>query len=390
MSTFHQIDKATCGFIDAFNSENDDDNFSHYLYHNGSYDQLIVTIRQLEEEDEKFLLSDFLVIDNTHKLFEIPTKELCIFLTQLFKLLGVDAINEVASGSGLLSAMLKMYLKLNIVTSDKYSNLFGISRTWSYVPVLDKSFDDLTSYEIVGKPLIISWMHSSSEIEFLRMIDKLCPSMVIHVGEHNGCCYGLEFKEKMHRLGYTFFYLVPVKMISKMDYFKHNTIYAKCKTIRSCTTIFSKTEIPILGDNMLLHFDENLFGTYENLTDEYALQDITVFNKIHKMKGGKQVSVTPKRHTIDDFFRIFSQPSEFLLSPNYSRASHITQVIGRSNRMSKPQKFLIKTPISSKFELSCANILTGTYLPCTPHIPLQKSNNLAIVPYLVHKKDQGN
>nr|QZX42695.2 hypothetical protein [Mimivirus sp.] len=159
--------------LQAFISQNPDNNFFHYLNEgdNGTKYNLTNQFILLEKMWNIPLSSLYLftkMYDN--RLWEFPTNELCEGLIYLFRELKITKINELAAGNGLLSARLKYYTNkldydLKISTSDGTLKQFG-HHNFTYTNVKPLNIYTYNKSE----PIIISWIHSLFENELLFSI----------------------------------------------------------------------------------------------------------------------------------------------------------------------------------------------------------------------------
>ena len=249
---------------------------------NGSYQKLCQTIMHLETIDPNFNLNCFLTRQHDKVIYEVPTDELCTVLSRIID----TPVIEVGAGLGLLTARLLHTTDIPIIATSEYSNTFRIKHNYNYCNVLNLPFTGVSRLFDNKKyqTIIISWMHSSSQYKFMKMINKMQPKTVIHVGEHNGCCYDDEFVEQMADLGYSYFYLLPIKQISQMDYFCKDNIRGENCT-RTCTTVFSKTRIELLEGNFREKLGIGNFGQYLDCSGQYAIQDqrviLPMINKLN-------------------------------------------------------------------------------------------------------------
>lgn len=246
--------------------------FLAYLKNNGDFHQLTKTIRNLEKESESFYLSRFLTKENERVVYEIPTNELCNVLATIFK---DHELIEVGAGSALLSARLQKHFNINIIATDKFDNNFRIKHNNDFTEVFDISFEELDKKfdNITNKVIIISWLHSSNQTLFIDMIKRNNPAIVVHIGEHEGACYDENFISNLKMLNYHYVYILPIKQISKIDYFVDDKI-RKENTSRTCTTIFSKNKIDLLEGDYQAKLGQDNFGEYQYCDDNYVIQDL--------------------------------------------------------------------------------------------------------------------
>ena len=243
---------------------------------NGSYSNLKSLLIQFEKMDlfpEHYIFNLTLRDDKRgYGFYEFPTNELCSSLASIFKYLNIKKLNEVAAGSGLLTARLRDFTDVQISPSD--SKLFCTScNLKTFIEVHKINFRKINN----SHTILISWLHADCENEFIEMINKNKPLHILHLGDTaGGCCYSDDFLTEMKKSGYNHF-IVPLKMISKADYFTYDKIRPKQgDSSRTALTLLSKEDInikelfEILGDRICHHLQ---------LTPAYCLQDINEYYK---------------------------------------------------------------------------------------------------------------
>lgn len=269
-------------FINAVISKDPENNFYHYLLENGTKLQLDEKIVSIEKifDSEPMCFQKIMIRRYSNKIWEIPTKELCIGLIKLFKYIGINKINELAAGMGMLSALLSHYaielnFQLEINASTKYNCNFLEDNRFTYYPVQDKKFKDHKSDE----PIIISWVHPDNEDKLLDMISDNKPKYVFLLGEHispysdQTVCQSKFFHQSMLEYGYSCT-IIPFKQVGQMDYITNDKyrpdvgLYSRSTTVMYSIKLFDPdcSIEDIVGK-------ENL-GIWLELTEEYVEQDI--------------------------------------------------------------------------------------------------------------------
>lgn len=271
-------------FLRAFISQDPDNNFFHYLNEddNGTKYNLTNQFILLEKMWNIPLSSWYLFTKMYHnRLWEFPTNELCEGLIYLFRSLKITKINELAAGSGLLSARLKYYTNkldydLKISTSDGTLKQFG-NHSFTYTDV-----EPLNIYNYnKSEPIIISWIHSLFENELLLSIKNYKQDYIFLIGQcpdndDYGNNHSIYFHQNMLLNDYDFI-IIPFKQISQMDYYSHdylrNNIFTDSKT---CVTLYYRKDLELnvtdIVESLQIN-NSNLFGFYLDKNKEYYKQD---------------------------------------------------------------------------------------------------------------------
>lgn len=111
------------------------------------------------------------------RLHEIPTRELCENISMVLSTLKIPKVIEVAAGSGLLSARLQRMIPT--VKFETTSLECRCPFNFSFTDVQPKAFQQIKEK---GTPILISWLHEDVLTEFLAMIRKNLPSVIIFIG----------------------------------------------------------------------------------------------------------------------------------------------------------------------------------------------------------------
>lgn len=274
--------------LTALISTDPEKNLLHYLNtdDNGTKRNLTDELIKLEEYWEVPMSALFIFTRMfPNKIWEIPTNELCIGLIKLFEQLEIKKINELAAGSGLLSARLKYWAKslqysIKINASDAHK-FFQIS-SFKYTSVHNASIENCNNND----PLVISWVHYTVEKELSNLIFNNRPRYIFLVGTHpDSKNYGnhtYNFHEVLLNFGYEFV-LIPFKQISQGDYYKHDKIrtdpYNQSKT---CVTFYFQNDVVNFVKNILKKFrKENveLFGEHLTKNFQYYEYDIKLMEQ---------------------------------------------------------------------------------------------------------------
>ncbi len=169
---------------------------------NNKYDTLLKLFQQFEKENGPLDIGIF----NTRKpiigklsFFELPTNETINVIKKICEYFNSNELLDLGAGCGLFSAVInqsKIGLKFNPSdpVSFEFCDLMG-----TFCPIERKSFSDIKS----DQPIFIGWLHSSCQVDFIKMVTSNKPKFIIHLGEGPNCaCYDGTFLPKMKSLGY--------------------------------------------------------------------------------------------------------------------------------------------------------------------------------------------
>lgn len=208
-----------------------------------------------------------LLLNGTSNVYEIPTDELCIVLSNLFDKFKITELVEIGAGTGLLTARLRKFTRVKIhpTTLDtsilKYCDVENIC---------------CTQIDAKNTPVLVSWLHVIYQKKFIEMMLKNKPKYIFLIGESiGGSCYDDTFISTIEKIGYNFTF-INAQQISQIDYFVADKIRNKNYT-------YSRTNITLLS-NVLLPSDDDLvnicgaqnLSKFLELTFMYCIQDISV------------------------------------------------------------------------------------------------------------------
>jgi hypothetical protein len=188
------------------------------LYTKADY-SLDIVCDHLLRKDSVGALNRNALLDTMKNIFEVPcshelpTVELRRVLTALITAGGSRKLREVGAGNALLSRMLATSLTVPITATDKFVAPQGST----FVPVRAESFEETVLES--GEDVLVSWLHPSTEKEFLLMVERNLPTNVWLVGQlENEDCFTGDFVAHLRTLGYGYL-PVTAKQFSFMDCF---------------------------------------------------------------------------------------------------------------------------------------------------------------------------
>jgi len=294
-------------FTTAIQSIDPKNNLLHYLIQNGSKKKLDKVIVDLERENPNNpFCFQAIMTDDHNKLWELPTRELCLGLIRYLNNLGIGSISELGAGMAMLSALLNHYAKreklsLKISASSKFGCTFLYDNRFTYYPVVNETFanyrgtpwDSEQGYKEPVKtgpiseqgslepaktgPIIISWLHPLVENELINVIIVQKPQYIFLVGEHSiddmeGSCQTIRFDKQLQLIGYHS-YILPFKQVCMTDYILDDMLRKIPIGVvsRSCTVMYS-LELLELNINKIVG-TENI-GIHHAVTHDYVMQDI--------------------------------------------------------------------------------------------------------------------
>lgn len=294
-----------------------------FLKFHGSRDELVSILKELEkflylELGEQGLALQCLWLNSgpgkpkgLGAIYEVPTDELCKSLLGMIHHLGVRRVLEVGAGTGLLSARLKQVggcipgeskssstLALNIETSDACDEKYGFGNVAkiTYTEVARKTFEQITSDPLMKScrydpperrmGLIISWLHSSSEESFLKMIGQIHPRYVWHIGTLDGeVCYSTKFLGVMAAQGYAHM-VVYAKQLSQLDYFYYDKIRQPGNSTGAISFFYKRSDLSITkrAKNFLAEcgIEKYLGGAehFQPCTERYMEQNLRIYDML--------------------------------------------------------------------------------------------------------------
>lgn len=243
-------------FITAIQSCDPQNNLFHYLIidDQGSKANLDKIIVQVEKEIGTVLKTIVNDLDS-NRLWEIPTRELCEGLLDLFRFFGINTIVEAGAGLGLLSACLHHYsdVPLNLEThtpSHQLSTWHGNSFT--YCRTVNATFAKMMKVRDTSpEAIVVSWIHNDYETELLISIVENSINYVFLIGvgapgDDVYMCQSDTFHEKMTcNLDY-YYAIVPIKQVCRQDYFIYDTfkkVEDYGESSRSCVVVYIRSNI---------------------------------------------------------------------------------------------------------------------------------------------------
>ena len=247
-------------------------------HHNKLFQNIIRVKNNCNSNAKQFIFNLEPPYNQKYGFFELPTHELINCIINICKHYGVKSINEVGAGNGLLSYVINKKYNLISKPSDPRVTEYDciIDKYCQYGQVECKSFKDIDTNE----PILISWLNSMYENEFIEMIENNKPKFIIHVGTINGSCYSKNLVKKLEKNGY-YRFIIPAKQISKEERFFSNFERA------SFITLFTKQ---CEFDIKKICLEENLDKSYDN-KNCIPSDNFTIKNYFHKMLTNKTVGM---------------------------------------------------------------------------------------------------
>lgn len=202
-------------------------NLCIYLKKHCEYDYLRKKLIEIEKMNQCTIKDLFLgkignEINKQTAFYELPTFELLNVIIFLCKSCGLNQIEELASGIGLLSTMLKYYNNDIIINTTDGNRWIETSNKLCNVKsklFLEYYFDNNMNFD--DKLLIISWIPDNEMEDFIILLQHKHPLYIIIIGnilnkKKYNCIY-----EKLKQLKYSFCG-IPVKQICYKDYYCNN------------------------------------------------------------------------------------------------------------------------------------------------------------------------
>lgn len=291
------------------------------LLQKNNYEYLVSQLQNFENQNGSLnegIYNTQRPIVKEFSFYELPTQELLTTITKICKFFKTDNVLEVGAGSALFSHMINSLNNgLSFNPSDPVSYEFHDFQG-NYMPVKKLAFNDINEKD----PIFISWLYDLYQTDFLNMIRRNRPKFIIHVGHGpGGYCYNENFLPNLKQIGYNY-QLFPVKMLSKLDYFKDDQI-RKNKTFpysRSCLTLlvdsnnFPTFDFKVFDDDVNFHQnhgyninyhtqDIKIFGSYNTLSKmDFFISSISKTSPLTQssgrfMRGNKKVEVIVEKET---------------------------------------------------------------------------------------------
>ena len=253
-----------------------------FLQVNGSFDNLKNLLTEIEENNgdtfdiiRKLFLGNIGFECNKQAAFyELPTHELVKTITNVCEELEIFKVEEIASGTGLLSGLLARLTNLEINATDGKT---WINTTTNFHQVQEKLFleyamDNITNYD--DKLMVISWIPDKVTSDIEEMMTKRRFKQVLIIGERYNKC-NIDVEWIMFELGYNKI-IIPTKQLCYNDYFANNKMYPE-DGIKSCCTLY-------LLDNheVQIESEENAINVIVEPTERMIIQDMVIYGVLPK------------------------------------------------------------------------------------------------------------
>lgn len=202
----------------------------NFIKEHGDYEILKLLLIKIEnkytDEYEKHNVIRSLFLGNIgykfnaqNAFYELPTKNLLVFIQKLCELLDIKDIEEIMSGTGLLSKCLSETTDLNIVCTDgnRWHDTYSENRFYD----VEKKYIEEYNYSDPNKLFIMSWPYLTNE-NVLNFFNKVEPTICIILIERENKFIKLlneNLKENYKILN------IPVKQLCYKDYFKINKYF---------------------------------------------------------------------------------------------------------------------------------------------------------------------
>lgn len=244
------------------------------------YDSLQKKLLEIEQnEDNMKVIRDLFLgqigIESNKQLafYELPTYELLTIIKCITQFIGINNIEEIGSGIGLLASMLKHHDEsLSITASD--GNRWIETSGKKYYDISSKLFLEYCINNAISfdnKILLISWIPKMEMPDFIALITKKKPKYVIIIGDilNTNSYNGLY--TAFHNLNYKFCG-IPAKQICYRDSYLYNNITGHS------STLFATCDNNLNLTNLLTSIKEQFGDCLANKVSEIA--DISVLRDV--------------------------------------------------------------------------------------------------------------
>lgn len=253
------------------------------LKKNYKYDYLKTQLYEMEKNIDNFGIIRDLFLGNIGieankqlAFYELPTFELLSVIQFICQFTGINNIEELGCGIGLLSAMLKHHynnLTITATDGDRWIETTGKK----YYNVTSKLFLEYClnqQYSFNDKILLISWIPKNEMNDFITLIQKKKPTNIIIIGNMLNSVHYDKLYKVFTELHYKFCG-IPVKQICYKDHYLNN----KFNSVKSCT-LFATRNGNLNLTNLLLDIKTNLENCLvkkvTSIGDIEILQDILI------------------------------------------------------------------------------------------------------------------
>jgi len=216
-----------------------------FLFEYGTYDKLnncIIDIHKKKQDYDNALLYDLLTgkigyeCNKQNAIYELPTRELILFIVILCKILNIEKIKELMAGTGLLSALLNKYIEIGVKAYDSFD----------WVETSKNLFFDVKKYSLTqccspnNNNFLYIISHPDIDIfsNIFKNFIKKQPTYLLIIGE-----IGKYNMMKQHLKNYKIYHM-STKQICFRDVYINNKIILNHSSILLC----SKNNIDNLND----------------------------------------------------------------------------------------------------------------------------------------------
>ena len=289
--------------------KNDRGNLVELLKTNYNYNYLQTKLLEIEKSTDVIgIIKDLFVgkVGNESNkqlaIYELPTYELLTIIKFICDFIKINHVEEIASGTGLLSAMLKLHLdnnnnntiSINATDGNRWIETAGQKK---YFNVQSKLFLDyclnLDQSIFNNKLLIISWIPKNDMADFIALIKNKKPKYLIIIGDMLDNIYYDKIFQTLRQNEYKF-YGLPIKQICYKDHYLHN----KYRSIKS-STVFATNDNNINVSNLLINiktkYNSCLTDKTTQITDMEIIQDLIVKQYRHKFLLDNLTETTTKK-----------------------------------------------------------------------------------------------
>lgn len=254
-----------------------------FLVQHGSYDKLKIILRKIEEErpDHLAIVKDLLLgrlgyeVNKQKAIYELPTKELINLILVISHLLGVNQIEEVCAGTGIMARLLEMRGEISVVATDGYRWAETVGKP-TYTNVQKKL---LLEYAVDVKDysqtlFVVSWFPKNAVNDFATFLTRCKPLQIAIIGNSHDSNLR-ELYQKAHQMQYRIVQF-PCKQICYQDYFKANKFFPE-ECCRSSVTLLLSPTVPFDPNIVVENCDPNTFcKSLSKYTDKMMIQDLMI------------------------------------------------------------------------------------------------------------------
>ena len=235
-----------------------------FIEEHGEYDILKLLLIKIENKYsskyEKHNLIRSLFLGNIgykfnaqNAFYELPTKNLLIFIKKLCELLSIEDIEEIMSGTGLLSKCLSETTDLNIISTDgnRWHETYSENRFYE----VEKKYIEEYNIHQPNKLFILSWPYLTND-NVQNFFNKVKPTSCIIIIERDNKHMKL-LNEKLNE-NYKILN-IPIKQLCYKDYFNLNK-YFPANVCRSTVYLYYNNSDTNIDDILNIEYLKNNIG----------------------------------------------------------------------------------------------------------------------------------